>query len=45
MAHSENITAWFAEHPKMMGALWMMMLLLAQSGSAAAAAANAKAGP
>jgi hypothetical protein len=45
MADSQNITEWLAEHPRMMGALWMMTLLLAKSGGAIAGGANAKAGP
>ena len=45
MAHSENVTEWLAEHPKMMGALWMILLLLAESGGAVAGGAGARAGP
>ena len=45
MAHSEDVTGWLAEHPKLMGALWMLALILAETGTAFAGAANAKAGP
>jgi len=44
MADSENVTEWLAEHPRMMGVLWMMMLLLAESGNAVANG-GAKMGP
>jgi len=45
MAHSENVTEWLAEHPKMMGALWMMALLLTETGTAFANSGGPKAGP
>jgi len=45
MAHSENVTEWLAEHPKMMGALWMLMLILSETGNGLAASGGPKAGP
>ncbi|WP_449272272.1 DUF7503 family protein [Halorussus ruber] len=45
MAHSENVTEWLAEHPKMMGALWMLLFVLSQTGVAFAGGSSAKAGP
>ncbi|WP_276302513.1 DUF7503 family protein [Halorussus lipolyticus] len=45
MAHTENVTEWLSEHPRMMGALWMVMLLLAESGSAVAGTGGMKMGP
>jgi hypothetical protein len=44
MADSENVTGWLAEHPKMMGALWMILLILTETGSAIANS-GARAGP
>jgi len=44
MADSENVTGWLAEHPKMMGALWMILLVLSETGGAAANT-GAKMGP
>lgn len=45
MADTENITEWLAEHPKMMGALWMIVLLLAESGNTVANSGGVRAGP
>lgn len=45
MEHTETVTEWLSEHPRTMGALWMLMLLLAESGNVIASAGNAKAGP
>ncbi|WP_435175289.1 DUF7503 family protein [Halorussus sp. AFM4] len=45
MARTSDITAWLADNPKLMGALWAVALLLAESGSAVADCACAKSGP
>ena len=45
MAHSEDVTGWLAEHPKLMGALWMLALILAETGTAVAGSGGAKMGP
>lgn len=46
MSENDNEAAnWFAEHPKMIGALFTLLLLLSQAGTAAASAGNSIAGP
>ena len=45
MAHKSDFTGWLAEHPKMMGALWMIALILTETGTAVADCACSKAGP
>lgn len=45
---SENrttLTEYLAEHPRMIGMLFLLVLLLTQAGNAAAAAASTQAGP
>ena len=45
MARTSDITAWLADNPKLMGALWAMALLLAESGSVVADCGCSKVGP
>lgn len=44
MATKEELKDWFAEHPKMMGVLWMAMIAISQMGQVAASG-GARAGP
>lgn len=40
-----TLTAYLAEHPRMIGTLFMLVLLLTQAGNAAAAASSTQVGP
>lgn len=44
-AHTSRLSDWLADHPRMLGALFVLVLLLTQAGGAAAAASNATPGP
>jgi hypothetical protein len=43
--HVSRLSDWLADHPRMLGALFMLVLLLTQAGGAAAAASSATNGP
>lgn len=40
-----TVTSYLAEHPRMIGVLFMLVLVLTQAGSAAGAASSSIAGP
>lgn len=44
-SQESDLKAYLAEHPRLIGALFMMMLLLSQAGNAAGAAASVTSGP
>ncbi|CCQ32540.1 hypothetical protein HLRTI_002425 [Halorhabdus tiamatea SARL4B] len=46
MSHSESEeTSFLAQHPRMMGVLFMLLVLLTQVGAAAGAVSSANPGP
>jgi len=45
MSDNDSLTAYLADHPRMIGALFTLLLLVSQAGSAAANGAQATPGP
>lgn len=43
--HASRLSDWLGDHPRMLGALFVLVLLLTQAGGAAAAASSATNGP
>ena len=45
MSDNDSLTAYLADHPRMIGALFTILLLVSQAGSAAANGAQTVPGP
>jgi hypothetical protein len=45
MSQNSNFTEWLANHPRMMGVLWVLVLIWAETGAAVAGSASGTGGP
>jgi hypothetical protein len=45
MSQNSNLAEWLADHPRMMGVLWVLVLIWAETGMALAKHAEGTGGP
>jgi hypothetical protein len=45
MSQNSNLAEWLADHPRMMGVLWVLVLIWAETGAAVAAESTGTSGP
>jgi hypothetical protein len=45
MSQNSNLVEWLANHPRMMGVLWVLALIWAETGAVIATQASSTSGP